>query len=161
MLIWQQSGELQVDLDLLTQLRQNHLIWWRRRRSRQLDGAAALSWEIDLCESPLVRSPPPLNLDCIMISYTGAGSAQELTRPWSSFSAWGQWWLYARLWFRPELKRIEKVWDRASLDLGGVSTYLCSLYVVNHDVWLKYATGQSQLFQICSSWIELTQGKIK
>ena len=108
MLIWQQSGELQVDLDLLTQLRQNHLIWWRR--SRQLDGAAALSWEIDLCESRLVRSPPPLNLDCIMISYTGAGSAQELTRPWSSFSAWGQWWLYAKLWFRPELKRIEKVW---------------------------------------------------
>ena len=87
MLIWQQSGELQVDLDLLTQLHQNHLIWWRR--SRQLDGAAALSWEIDLCESRLVRSPPPLNLDCIMISYTGAGSAQELTRPWSSFSAWG------------------------------------------------------------------------
>ena len=73
----------------------------------------------------------------------------------------GQWWLYAKLWFRPELKRIEKVWDRASLDLGWVSTYLCSLYVVNHGVWLKYATGQSQLFQICLSWIELTQGKIK
>ena len=155
MLIWQQSGELQVDLDLLTQLRQNHLIWWRRRRSRQLDGAAALSWEIDLCESRLVRSPPPLNLDCIMISYTGAGSAQELTRPWSSFSAWGSDGFTQGSSSALNWKELKKY------GIGGVSTYLCSLYVVNHDVWMKYATGQSQLFQICLSWIELTQGKIK